>query len=822
MAKFRSSNTKDLGEMVHYNRSTSLGFIKEKVAETTARIRRIEWLPASLQKKAIYIQTACWPLALYSSDTTYIGQQHYVALRRAVVDALAGHWHTASPLLACTMLSNVLIDPFLHTLCTVARTIRRLANVDLQAATQTVRFAVDFTGSRAFGPASTFRLYLDQVGWSIFGDSTIQGPEHLSCNLLVDSTKFIVNTYKKMWEVYLRDTMDRKGMGDFVINTSLARNVFVKLADEEQQLLSLNVVGGFQTEKKKASWDHKVDGKCPICGMDDDSNHRFLECPAFQNIREEHAASCTMIREVRKEWVHLPLPRHHQQITLLRAFLQMTKPPEVPMPKLPTVGRTFRFFTDGGARFPTCPEARLATWSVIQDLSGQDTERRQVVDSLFTANPIFAYFHTSAVGVVQGYQTVSRAELFAVLFAVKMTCMLSEEVIAEFVTDARYVCCIISLIETGNYKPILHKLPNADLIQELAIHWRPNTFRIKKIKSHQKFEDARSLEELWYIAGNYCADLAATSAFHIFPHCVRDLSANIYQFVQAEKMRLQQFFQYVACLNRERTRACADIKKNNADHNRNMNIPKQHDGNQEGLFPKDAMGQDAVDFAVHFAPHDFTSFGVFQIPDDTFAACLQGQNLGRAFVRWAELICWPPDVYQADKTDWGMSWLELLFSFYITTGYNIPIKRDGAGAKATYIEYTSDEAALLPKTKRAASLQILSFRNLLQNLLTITDTPFFPVFGESKCRSLQRMGHVCPVAGVPRRPTIPNQEQTILAVRQYIVALKGSAALHDVIFIRNLTPTLQLERIHETPSEQRWNQYAKLMRAKRKSRLGGA
>ena len=245
--------TKDLGEIVHYNRSTSLGFIKEKIAEASARIRRIEWLPASLQKKATFVQSACWPLALYSSDTTYIGQQHFVALRRAVVDALAGHWHTASPLLACAMLSNVLIDPFLHTLCTCARTIRRLANVDFSSAEQTVKFATEFCGSRAFGPASTLKLYHQQVGWDIHEDGTIQGPEHLTCNILQDSTKFIVNTYKKMWEVHLRDTMDRKGTGDFVINTSLGRKVFTKMSEEEQQLLSLNVVGGFQTEKKKAS-----------------------------------------------------------------------------------------------------------------------------------------------------------------------------------------------------------------------------------------------------------------------------------------------------------------------------------------------------------------------------------------------------------------------------------------------------------------------------------------------------------------------------------------------------------------------------------------
>ena len=64
---------------------------------------------------------------------------------------------------------------------------------------------------------------------------------------------------------------------------------------------------------------------------------------------------------------------------------------------------------------------------------------------------IFSYISS---GCGAGLPTVSRAELFAVLFAVKMTCKISEDVSAEFVTDAQYVCCIIKLIETGNHKQI--------------------------------------------------------------------------------------------------------------------------------------------------------------------------------------------------------------------------------------------------------------------------------------------------------------------------------------------------------------------------------
>ena len=46
-----STCVKDLGELVHYNKSASLGFIREKIDEGINRIQRIEWLPCDLQKK---------------------------------------------------------------------------------------------------------------------------------------------------------------------------------------------------------------------------------------------------------------------------------------------------------------------------------------------------------------------------------------------------------------------------------------------------------------------------------------------------------------------------------------------------------------------------------------------------------------------------------------------------------------------------------------------------------------------------------------------------------------------------------------------------
>ena len=148
----------------------------------------------------------------------------------------------------------------------------------------------------------------------------------------------------------------------------------------------------------------------------------------------------------------------------------------------------------------------------------------------------------------------------------------------------------------------------------------------------------------------------------------------------------------------------------------------------------------------------------------------------------------------------------------------MPIRTEGAAAKSVYVAYDSDEAALLPKNKKTAALQILTFRNLLQNLLTIQDQQFFPNFKESRCRSLQRLGHPSPVAGVPRRPVIPRQAETIVAVQQYLYSLQGSAALHNGIFLKDVQPTLSFTTIPEHNPQYRYNRYSQYMRRLRKQR----
>eukprot|EP00435_Cladocopium_sp_Y103_P060985 s320_g22.t1 len=745
------TTVKDLGERVNYNRSVSLGFIKEKVDEAISRMHRIEWIPSTLQLKARLIQSAVWPLALYSADTTFIGLHHFTSLRRAALNCLAGKWHNASPIVACTFLSKFLIDPMLYTILQCARIVRRIASVKPELALETVRFAAEWNGNKPFGPATSLKQYIKQAAWYLSQDGTISGPDYLSCNLCMDSTKKICKTLKLMWNCHILELVDRKGMGEFHIDVSIFHKVFSKFCDSDQNILKLNIVGGFQTNSQKARWDENTKDECELCGESDTREHRLLHCAPLQEVRQESNEACETLRETRKEWLYMPMPRLHDQVTLLSTFLQTVRPPETVAPR--NCDLTFmRFYTDGGAKYPTLPDARIATWAVVQDVSVNESHLRKTADFLFLEPPQFPLFYVAAVGIVPGEQTVARAELFAVVTAAKKVHMCDPIPQTEFVTDAAYVCRVVDVIESGLFQPYLHKFANGDLVQELANLWRKDRFRMTKVKSHRSFDSAKDLMDLWHIAGNMCADNAATAAYRAIPSDVRKLADDIFAHSQREELMLHNHFQFLCKFNRCRCQIL-DAKKADKPVD-NCLVPRRDLAQQGGLFDQRLMGLDACNALAEFSPENYVHRPSVHVEDDIFHCCLQGANIAKTFKSWCELLRWPSDlVHEYDgksKGDWGISWFELLVSFYLSTGLRCPIKTGGAGALTDYIAYDHDSAKLLPDSKRSVALQILCFRNLWQNVATILQFDVAFVAGEDvQGRSLEDVQQLTKEAALP-------------------------------------------------------------------------
>lgn len=84
--------------------------------------------------------------------------------------------------------------------------------------------------------------------------------------------------------------------------------------------------------------------------------------------------------------------------------------------------------------------------------------------------------------------------------------------------------------------------------------------------------------------------------------------------------------------------------------------------------------------------------------------------------------------------DWGISWFEILTSFYLSTG-GVPWRQVLLGQRRhiwPMTSYDHPDALLLPDAKRSVSLQILCLRNLLQNASTILDHDILPTFPTSR------------------------------------------------------------------------------------------
>jgi hypothetical protein len=422
-----------------------------------------------------------------------------------------------------------------------------------------------------------------------------------------------------------------------------------------------------------------------------------------------------------------------------------------------------RFFTDGSARYPRHDVARIATWAVVQDTSTCEQQMRQAADFLFLSPPQFPKFHVSAVGIVPGDQTVARAELFAILHAAKQVNMCDPIPCVEFVTDASYVCRVVEIINNQAFRSILHKFSNGDLILELSQFWHSDRFRVTKVKSHRQLESAKDIHDLWYIAGNMCADNAAMMAYQAIPSDIRLLADQIVTHIENEVSMLKSHFKFLAAFNKRRCQIL-DEKRLNASQS-HLIRPRVEHARGDGLFHSGLMGVDACEALANFSQDSYTTLPEVDVQDDAFHACLQGANIAKAFVQWARLLKWPHDVstdYDMHaKGDWGISWFELLVSFYLTTGYRCPIRLSGAGAQSKYIDYGDEQATLLPDSKRAVSLQILCFRNLWQNVTTVVQGDVLPRFESYKCFSISRLGFKSPVAGLPCRPLIPNQQLTM-------------------------------------------------------------
>ena len=806
---------KDLGEIVSYNKSAHVDAIRSRIDEAITRIHRLKFLPCPVQEKFKLIQSSAWPVALYAAEFNYIGKKHFQDLRKAVTVAMVGKRHFANAWITCSMISHFITDPLLFVLGNILRHLRRLATSNPEQLSLFIRLFHNFDGARAFGPASTFKLYLQSVDWSFQEDGTLQCGLCLKCNIWTDSFSFISSVIKRAWPLMVLQNLERKGTGDYIPHSPFAHRVFASFPDADQKLLLYFFSGALQNDSIRAKWKTDQTPLCPFCDEHDTRPHRLTQCKAFENIRDDFPDAVAILQDVRPEWCYLPLPRAPPNLELSN-LLFATFPETHEVQAFPTENTCVCFYVDGGAIYPQFKEARLASWAVVQDMSSNNVQIRQAADFACCWDPILPLFKTVAIGLVPGTQSVARAELYALLIALRAAMSLPASTCVVFVTDCQYVVNMIRKIVSQGPNFISGKTCHADILNDIASMWDTSRFQIRKVRSHQSFSSAQTLSQLWDRAGNHCADIAATSSLKNIPKPLRDISDENATWVRTERIWLRRVCHYFLALVRQRMELFK-LPENTGRHDTDRN----GDASQH-VMPPNLFGEDAFRFLTDFHPADYSmlpSIREVAVPDaGILQLFLQGANIAQAMCRWCQTLKWPSNLDSSYlvETDWGILWAELFVNFLLVTGLFFPIKISGNGSTAVFVDYESDAGRLSPWSRRSLANQIICLQRSLVALSNLTDHVWFPQFNVQRVTSAKHINWKVQGTGIPCRPVMEMQRETMMVVKK-LTSKPLTAPLDRPEF----PPFLSLPALEELSVNVRYKKYLLHMNAKRVARRGG-
>ncbi len=646
----------------------------------------------------------------------------------------------------------------------------------------------------------------------------LAGFSYLSSDHSQASIKEITCFISEAWSQFAIQQINRKGVGEHDVHYSLTSQVFSKLSKADQHIIALNLVGGYQTESQKAIWASDCTGLCPLCQAKDHHQHNPLECKALLECRIRHPLAIKILTNERPEWMYMILGRQHPKVQQSRLFSSTIAPPKsLPLPSQTRNQRIF--YTDGGAIHPKDPFARLASWSVVEDLSQDESQRQQITSCITEAHRKIPMFHSCGVGLVHGNQTAGRGELVAMTLAVESAANDQHCSSAKFFTDAQYVVNIIANIDTSNPSDLTYKHPNPDLVCKLQRDWQKKPFTVHKLKSHRGIEEATDENDLWNLLGNKMADIGATSVLEQLPDFIKSLSHQIAKFHADEKQKLKAVMEFYADMNRTRVKKIAEQSKLDKKENENDDL-------FDKLMPAKISGEAVFDFLETFDVIEYAPLVPQPFELTTYHACFQGANLAKSVHLWCETLRWPREIL--DKQDynrkdyWGISWLELVFNFCLCSQQYFPIRISGRSTDSCYISYTSDEALLAYGAKRAVHMQTLCMERMIRALENLQEKKIFPSFRSNQCKSLIRYGYTGKHTGIPCRPVMQKQKETIQWVKKYMHNARIKGSLTDPFSIPNQQATISFEQIPELPACERWKKYFQLQDIKRRARKAAA
>eukprot|EP00435_Cladocopium_sp_Y103_P045590 s1794_g13.t1 len=362
-----------------------------------------------------------------------------------------------------------------------------------------------------------------------------------------------------------------------------------------------------------------------------------------------------------------------------------------------------RYFTDGACVHPTIADARLSGCAVIRDMAPNEQQALMLTQIAMDKQVMCPFLQVCMMGITPGRQTISRAELTAIAIAAESAQLDPSLELADIVTDSQYVINVIHFLEHHDLVSWGHRVANFDLVTRLAAAWKFDIFRIHKIKSHQDLSDAPDLKTQRWIMGNAVADKIASKAIQRGPLRLRQQAESISQHQKQQACDLERVFKYLVEMNNERKMLT-------------LQSEQAKGSTSSSSTHRQFMGQEALEVLSNFSCHDTHALDFSDIDTDLLKAYLQGYNLARLILLWAQSLLWPPeDLNGQDENsqmviNWGISWFELYMNFLIVTGQHCPMRISGSLADTVFVPFDSDEARLQPSLQRSVMVQCTAFQ----------------------------------------------------------------------------------------------------------------
>ena len=409
------------------------------------------------------------------------------------------------------------------------------------------------------------------------------------------------------------------------------------------------------------------------------------------------------------------------------------------------------FFTDGSCDNPRDADLRRAAYAIVQ------MEEQHHEETTDTQKPIPSYT-CKLTALVDGNQTISRAELLAVAAIAKQARQRKEHRRIRVYTDSQYVINVLQKIARGEHTLRSHKPRNWDIVQAVA-------------------EDIKE-GETGKIMGNDKADRAVKHALQQSHDGTAQLAQSIAKQNVTQTQQLFAVFDYV------RT---TQIEKLQETEEKNQQHQKRKDS-------KGPMGWEAKEWLQTQPTGQATPLNLPRLPAYTAQGIVQGPLAAMQVWRWLQTLAWP-EPSQETSDDVGITWMELYINFVVLFAAHLPLALTSAEAGAQrYVPYDSDEGQLLPIRRRNAFTQAYTPQAMVRTLKSVMGKGIFPTTGAT-ARSLVRMGFADKCnKGITPRPRIQYPEETMEQVWKFMQANKEAPHIGHELHEMQVQPKYHIPR----------------------------